>query len=279
MASQIDSELFAVGTNLIKSVVPGPLTPVQLFNDGTGFYSVDQSGTLHRVFTFNSAGNPLQVGQAGDILEALGQLLVDQLATLTGGAALNILNDLNGRGVLSISDSGPGTQNSRLQADTIVRIQVPAGTDIATFIASNMTLNQEMVLNAPAIGGIINGSVGGTIAGYCPIWGNALKVFICIFTNYNSASVASFSFPTNPSRGLAFTGNMGAMTASFFLSGVAQNVNAITALGTLAANGTFSANGTTIHAGSFIHFFTPADSIQFGSTGGAVNGVFLFVGI
>lgn len=88
VATQIDNSLLSplapVGTNLIKSVVPGPLTPVQLFNDGTGFYAVDQSGTLHRVFTFNSAGNPLQQGQAGDVMEFLGQMLVDQLAAFTG---------------------------------------------------------------------------------------------------------------------------------------------------------------------------------------------------
>lgn len=93
VATQIDNSILSplapVGTNLIKSVVPGPLTPVQIFDDGTGFYAVDQSGTLHRVFTFNASGNPLQLGQAGDTLETLGALTIDQFLTAVQGLIAN----------------------------------------------------------------------------------------------------------------------------------------------------------------------------------------------
>lgn len=176
VASQVDSELFAVGTNLIKSVVPGPLTPVQLFNDGTGFYSVDQSGTLHRVFTFNSAGNPLQLGQAGDILETLGQLTVDQLLTaLAGftasGGAINITgNALNSLHIGQLTSGDILDTNSGdtfLKSPNIIQFQIPSGTNIAQIVPGGITLQSGKIsLLAGSISRLwISGALAIAVAG------------------------------------------------------------------------------------------------------------------
>lgn len=59
---------------------------VKMFVGGQSTWSVDQSGVKHQVFNIQAAGNPLQLGQAGDITEVLGQLKVDQLETNIGAA-------------------------------------------------------------------------------------------------------------------------------------------------------------------------------------------------
>lgn len=85
VASSIDNEGNPVGTSIIKSGITGVGNPIQIFNDGSSAWLVDASGVLHKVITTNLAANFLQLGQAGDITEVLGQLLIDQLATANAG--------------------------------------------------------------------------------------------------------------------------------------------------------------------------------------------------
>lgn len=75
----------AVGTQIIESTPSGNPQALSIFNDGSGTWSVDQSGVAHKAFTFNTSGNPLQLGQPGDITEIIGALTSDQafIATLT----------------------------------------------------------------------------------------------------------------------------------------------------------------------------------------------------
>lgn len=103
VASQIDSELLTLGTNLIKSIVPGPLTTYSITNDGVGVHSVDQSGVLHQVEKYNSSGNPLQLGQSGDTTEVLGSLVVDTALSSLGSNSLGATT-LNG--LLTVGSSG-----------------------------------------------------------------------------------------------------------------------------------------------------------------------------
>ena len=55
---------------------------IAIFNDGHGIWAIDQSGTKHQVAKFNLAGNPLQLGQANDTSEVLGNILLDQIIFL-----------------------------------------------------------------------------------------------------------------------------------------------------------------------------------------------------
>ena len=72
----------AVGANGFAQIVT-------IYNDGHALWAVDQANVKHQVFKINIAGNPLQLGQAGDVTEILGKLLVDQ------HSALNIAVDPN----------------------------------------------------------------------------------------------------------------------------------------------------------------------------------------
>ena len=58
---------------------------LDIFTDSF-LWKVLQAGIVHQVLKGQTSGNPLQLGQAGDITEVLGQLLIDQIPT-TGPTA------------------------------------------------------------------------------------------------------------------------------------------------------------------------------------------------
>lgn len=88
VANVLDQEQGVVGATFIKSVIPGTGTIINITDDGVGVYNVDQSGTLHQVFKFNSSGNPLQLGQSGDTTEVLGSLTADVALSSLGSNSL-----------------------------------------------------------------------------------------------------------------------------------------------------------------------------------------------
>ena len=78
-ANNLSNEANSLATEVIDI---GPTTfakLIDIFNDHF-IWSVLQSGVAHQVLKGLTSGNPLQIGQAGDIAEVLGQLLVDQCA-------------------------------------------------------------------------------------------------------------------------------------------------------------------------------------------------------
>lgn len=58
---------------------------VKWYNSGSIVWQVDQSGVAHYVIRVNNSGNPLQLGQAGDVTEVLGQLKIDQATSVASG--------------------------------------------------------------------------------------------------------------------------------------------------------------------------------------------------
>lgn len=92
----------------------GDVTISQLWKIFTDHFSiaVDQAGVTHTVLKGNTTGNPLQLGQVGDITEVLGKLTADQLLT----AALGIAISASGLSVIggTTSDSLTVTGNSAL---------------------------------------------------------------------------------------------------------------------------------------------------------------------
>jgi len=89
------------GSSAIVSTVDGQLT-----------WKVVQAGVYHQIFKAQSSNNPLQLGQAGDITEILGQLTVDQLTTLVGNLIAN-----GGMNISTIRDNTTGaTQVTLLTA-------------------------------------------------------------------------------------------------------------------------------------------------------------------
>lgn len=100
---------------------------IAIYSDGHVLWAVDQSGTKHQVLKIQTAGNPLQLGQAGDITEVLGQLTVDQDATLSGnetsgavGKLLHALGNLTVDGTATLTGAVTATNASNsINASTL----------------------------------------------------------------------------------------------------------------------------------------------------------------
>jgi hypothetical protein len=90
------------GSSAIVSTVDGQLT-----------WKVVSGGVYHQALKIASAANFLQLGQAGDITEVLGQLTVDQLVTLVGnliaGGGINvntIRDNVSGTSQITLTTAG-----------------------------------------------------------------------------------------------------------------------------------------------------------------------------
>lgn len=120
-----------------------------LFNDGSCIWYVDQTGVKHLAIRVNNVGTPLQLGQAGDTSEVMGQLKIDQLlsailgASITGGS---IILTGNGAGSLHLGVIAQGDildtsgASTFLKAPTTVSVQVPSGTTIGSFTSSGLAM-------------------------------------------------------------------------------------------------------------------------------------------
>ena len=172
VASSLKNDNNPVGTSFIESTPTGGGQAWNIFVDGHGTISVDQSGTPHQTLKFNTGGNPLQIGQAGDISEVLGQLTVDQLVTLVGnlvaGGGINvntIRDNVTGAQQLLLTTAGITIVNS-LQAalkfflgGTLGGFQIISGVAVAvagTSIAHTLGVVPTMVI------GILNEGAAGT---------------------------------------------------------------------------------------------------------------------
>lgn len=74
--STLSNEGNPLNTEVIDIGPVGFPRAIDIFNDHF-IWSVIQAGVLHQVLKGQTAGNPLQIGQAGDIAEVLGQLQTD----------------------------------------------------------------------------------------------------------------------------------------------------------------------------------------------------------
>lgn len=79
----------------------GDATLAQLWKVWTDHFSisVDQSNVAHTVLQGKTAGNPLQLGQAGDITEVLGSLIVDSVLSV-GGKVTTVTGGVSGTATL-----------------------------------------------------------------------------------------------------------------------------------------------------------------------------------
>lgn len=210
----------------------------------------------------------------------------DGTMTLKGSLALNVLNDLNARGILSVTDTGPGTQNTRLQADTLIRLQVPQGTDAVDISSTLLTVaaaitavfNGQMQPNQA--GAVTAGSVSGTATFYAPVWGTGLKIGILILSNYDNASAATFNFPSSITTFIAYSGPLGAATYQMLLSGVAVGMFQWITLGAAGAAGTFGASQTTARAGNLVAGSGNAvNQLTLSAVGAATFASIVFIGV
>ena len=194
-AANIVNDGNAIGTGLIEATPTGTTQTIYATNDGQLTWKINQSGVLHQVLKTLTAGNPLQIGQAGDNTELLGVLLADQ------GMNTNTIRDgTNGNAALDLS-LGTG------------EVQLPQP------LHTNSSNNAH------------NGSVAGSVNFYTPIWGTSFKVLLVTFGGYNSASNFSFTLPLTIGRGLWFSSYNGSSTCAFGSVDVATGLGSGTARG------------------------------------------------
>lgn len=74
-----------MGTLVIDTGTSSVVDALEIWNDHF-IWSVVQSAVAHQVLKGQTSGNPLQIGQSGDITEILGKLTVDGTSILTGAA-------------------------------------------------------------------------------------------------------------------------------------------------------------------------------------------------
>ena len=96
----LSNETSVLGTKIIDigTLTIGDL--LDIFNDHF-LWQVQQSGVAHQVLKGQTSGNPLQIGQSGDISEVLGQLLIDQLLHVAGNLTVDGTSLLTGIATLS----------------------------------------------------------------------------------------------------------------------------------------------------------------------------------
>jgi hypothetical protein len=209
---------------------------ISIFNNGQLAWSVDQSGVKHQALKINTAGTPLQLGQAGDLAEFLGQLIVDQASEFVG----NVLMDGN------VHVAGTSALDG----------------DITQLGATNSLL--------PPVSQ--SGSVAGSVNLYEVIYGHTVIIFISEI-GFNTAanrdlvlphSLSNFAWFLTSGNGTAGTGGLQALLAT-----VAQNFFIMTTFA--AAGGTVAAPQTSLFGQSLGFTNTPFDTIRFLPTGGNVR--------
>ena len=85
----LSNETNSTQTLVIDIGQTGHTLLITINSDGSFTWSVLQSGTAHQVLKAQITGNPLQLGQSGDISEVLGKLLVDSTLTVDGASSLD----------------------------------------------------------------------------------------------------------------------------------------------------------------------------------------------
>lgn len=136
---------------------------IQIFNDHF-VWSVVQSGVAHQVLKGQISGNPLQIGQAGDISEVLGQLVIDQLLTAKG--------DIHGPGgstTLHIDSAGTGNIQFLINGVNIFQV-TSTGPNLNASMAYNLiagSLSRKTSNTATACGSgtVISHGLGTTPTG------------------------------------------------------------------------------------------------------------------
>lgn len=127
---------------------------VALFNDGHALWAVDQSGVKHQVIKINIAGNPLQLGQAGDTVEQLGNEKVDGTFESVGNATLD-----GTLGVTGVTTTAGGVNTGTIRDNSTGAPQI-------TLVTAGITIVNKATFSAsPAAdaSGPVNFTAGGGV--------------------------------------------------------------------------------------------------------------------
>lgn len=247
-------------------------------------YQLQPGNNLRITLTSGTSGHTVRLTMKWSESQLTLPTVVNDMATQT---AANIVNDGNapGTGLIEATPSGGAGQAiySTNDGQLLWKIlQSGVLHQVLNFQSSgNPQLGQlgdilEFLGSIQIDGGSTahNGSVGGQVTFYVPIWGNGLKVLLVLFGNYNSAANFSFTLPSTIGRGLWLASYNGSSTCAF------GNVDVATSLGNGTARGG-DISESQIFANSFGSLqITSASTFTVNSTGGvAVNGAALVIGV
>jgi len=166
----------------------------QIFTDHF-VIGVDQSGVLHAVLSGNPTGNPLTIGQAGDITEVLGQLNVDQLLNAIGNVTvaglLNAIGAITAAGAITGNGSFyvPSGQKYYQAGQPIPRSSWGTTGLLAT--GSNNTIGHGLGV-VPALVLVSNYSSSGQTSTFCTF-------------NYTSTTFEIYTYDASSYKWLALT--------------------------------------------------------------------------
>lgn len=268
----------------------GPAVPGQvasIWNDHF-LWSVVQAGVAHQVLKGNTSGNPLQIGQAGDITEVLGGLLVDQLLSEVAAAnALSVTNNATIGGTLGVTGVTTHTGNIIANGGENIDTIRENGTGITAMDLSAHTGQVRFPFPLriiPAVAGPLAGSTSGTFTIYEFFDGSGatdLKLCVCVSNGFRNGggSLQTLALP------VAFQSFVrmwhGAISpATITKAGVTQNVGTIIGLpASNAAPGSVSV-GATIAAYTLDDCGGGFDTISFNSgQASTTTGVSVWLGI
>jgi hypothetical protein len=238
-ASSIDNEGNAAGALFIESKMLGQTSPsIQITNDGVGWIAVLLGGVLTKVIQLANSGNPVQLGAVAQIVEVLGNFLVDGNETITGTLGVTGATTLAALAATTISSSAAATLNS-----AVITNGVTVGTTLGVTGAS--TLNSLAVTNAATVGNtltvtnVVHGLQSGNFDGNSA-FGGTLSVAGALTLNgagtgltvTNDALVSHNLDVTNIIHGHQSVNADGASTFA----------STLTVTSTLTANGALTAN-------------------------------------
>lgn len=268
----LSNEGAAVGTEVIDIGDVNFTKLIDIFNDGHGVWSVDQSNVKHQVLLWSTSGNPLIIGASGDTVPFNGAVTIAQTLGVTGVSTFTGNTIANG-----------GMNNNTFRDNTVGNTQITlSNTSPQVSVANDLAVAGIIQANKTA-NSTVNGSVAGSVSFFTPIWGTGLKILIVQVNGWNSASVATFTLPSGITWGMALGsyGSGATQTWGLFIGGTAQPQRHILTLGAAGAAGTDEAI-TALKSDNFNAFALTggaATSVQVGTTGGSViTGIIIVMG-
>lgn len=270
----LSNETSTLGAEIIDIGQGSNTRMVDIFNDHF-IWSVIQAGVAHQVMKGQTSGTPLLLGQAGDNLNILGQLLINQNATFLNNISLRWQDHL---GTTRIGLTVDPSDNLDIIANLsdLIQMQDHLFNVRNTFqMVSPFLTSLAGTLTVGAVPSVTrNGSVSGTITLYEQTFAQ-IKFAVFIVSNFSDAADQTFLLPTaftTTAFGFATTTGGG----WHINSGVTnQNINHLLTLGVAGTSGTHEA---VIGGHSDWVFFMNQsfDTIKWDTNPAATGAIFLF---
>lgn len=162
----------ATGTGIIESTPSGQSSSAtHVTNDGQWLLQVLQSGVYHQFLKSQTSGDPLQLGQSGDIVDLLGGLNLAGISTVvngngTGGGTATVYQLLSGAVKLVVVIESNFKNQGAVQtvalnaAFTVAALAITSKTNGINFVSGGVQQSINIITGLPSSAGP---SGGGTV--------------------------------------------------------------------------------------------------------------------